>query len=78
MRAIHAAALVTLLPAMFGPGPAAMARDGTLVLALCGGGTVAVSMAGGSSPAPAAPPPTACCAKGCHNPERRRLVDPRQ
>ena len=75
MKLHHAAAIVTLIPAMLGPVPAAMARDGTLMLALCGGGTVAVSLAGGAGGAPVGPMPTACCAKGCHNPERRRLLD---
>ena len=56
-------ALVALLPAMIGPLPLERGSD-ALLLALCGGGHVAISLNEGDGPAPL-PATTPCCAKGC-------------
>lgn len=57
-------ALAALLPAMLGPLP--QAEGNTLVVALCGGGTITIALSGedgdGSPPAPPAP----CNFKACH------------
>lgn len=66
-------ALVALLPAMVGPLPLELGSR-SLLLALCGGGSVEIALQGegGTLPAPATTP---CCVKGCHNSERRKLLD---
>jgi hypothetical protein len=66
-------ALFALLPAMVGPVPLEQGSR-SLVLALCGGGSMEIALRSddGTLPAPATTP---CCAKGCHNSERRKLLD---
>ncbi len=61
-------AVVALVPAMVGPLPAAEGSVNEIVLSLCNGGTITIP---GQS-APAAPGTQPCCAKGCHNGERKR------
>ena len=66
-------ALLALVPAMVGPLPIEQGSR-SLLLALCGGGSVRIALESddGTLPAPATTP---CCAKGCHSAERRRLLD---
>ena len=66
-------AAAALLPAMTGvPSEAGSERARSLVLALCGGGLLAVPLGGGDPPAPGTVP---SCAKGCHAGGRRRHND---
>lgn len=66
-------AAAALLPAMTGiPGATGTERGRTLALALCGGGSLMLSLGGGGQPAPASVPR---CAKGCHAGGRRRRND---
>lgn len=66
-------AAAALLPAMTGaPGGAGAERVRSLALALCGGGSMMVSIGGSDAPAPATTP---CCAKGCHAGGRRQRRD---
>lgn len=66
-------AAAALLPAMTGvPGEAGSERGRSLLLALCGGGLMAVPLGGDDPRAPATVP---CCAKGCHAGGRRRQND---
>lgn len=62
-------ALIALLPAMVGPLPLEQGA-GQIMLALCGGGNIALQINGdeGRLPGPAMTP---CCAKGCRNSEKR-------
>ncbi|MFC3096274.1 hypothetical protein [Alteraurantiacibacter palmitatis] len=66
-------ALIALLPAMVGPLPLEQGA-GRIMLALCGGGAVAIQLAGGDAPMPG-PAMTPCCAKGCRNSEKRRATN---
>lgn len=63
-------AMLALVPAMVGPLPAGSSA-GQLMLARCGGGTVAVALQDDAG-RPLAPTRTACCAKGCHAEQRRK------
>lgn len=60
---------LALIPAAIGPVPAA-AR--TLVVPLCGGGSVTLPAAPAGGPAD---PPAPCCAKGCHGGSQRKRID---
>ena len=64
-------ALLALIPAMIGPLPLEQGSR-ALVLAICGGGgmEITVPMDGGTAPMPATTP---CCAKGCRTSGRRRI-----
>lgn len=64
---------MALLPAMAGQLPGLL-RDGTVIVALCSGGTVTIPLGEGNLPRGDAP----CCAKGCHGGEKRKRFDPRQ
>lgn len=66
-------ALLALIPAMLGPLPLEQGSR-ALVLAICGGGVVEISLdkEGGTMPMPATTP---CCAKGCRSSSRRRHTD---
>ena len=67
-------ALVALVPAMTGP-VGGQAADHNPIVALCGGGTLAIPFDGQPAPGPATAP---CCAKGCHSRDRRRTIDRKQ
>jgi hypothetical protein len=67
------AGIAALLPAMVGPLPQDQGHP-SLMLALCGGGTMQVALRDrDGAPLPVAPTP--CCAKGCHTGERKKLLD---
>lgn len=63
-------ALLTLVPAMAGPLPAAGAAR--IAAALCGGGTVSIPL---SAPQLPGGPESPCCAKGCHSGQSRKRLD---
>jgi len=65
MKPLALMALAALAPAMIGPLPA---RAGSIVVALCGGGTTSVPIAPQGAPGP-------CCAKGCRNGASRKRID---
>lgn len=66
-------ALLALLPAMLGPLPVEQGSR-ALVLAICGGGMIEISIdrEDGTVPMPATTP---CCSKGCRSSSRRRSTD---
>ena len=76
MSGVTVPALIALLPAMIGPLPIEQG-SAALVLALCGGGEVTISLAGSGETIPVFAS-TPCCAKGCRNREKRKLLDPLQ
>jgi hypothetical protein len=73
MTGASLAGLLALIPAMVGPLPLDNGHP-SLLLALCGGGSVEVALQREDGNLPA-PPSTPCCAKGCHSAERKRLID---
>ena len=66
--ALHFAALVAIIPAMLGPPHGG---GETLMLTLCGGGTLAVEIPDEPAPQPDSQP----CAKGCHSGCSRKRID---
>jgi hypothetical protein len=70
MSGVIVPALIALLPAMVGPFPIEQG-SAALVLALCGGGEVSISLDGDSDVLPYQAT-TPCCAKGCRNSQKRR------
>jgi len=69
-------ALVAMIPALTNaPVPQSDAGTSSLIVALCGGGSVAIDLAGKGAPMRGTSP---CCAKGCHASNRKRKVDPQQ
>ncbi len=71
-------AALALVQAMLGPvrTPLSEGEPGqSLVLSLCGGGSVSIPLGQGQMPGQAM---TMCCAKGCRNSSRRARIDPRQ
>ena len=64
---------LALLPAMTGPLPVATDANG-LVLPLCGGGVVAVTIPPDAPPVPGTGQ-TPCCAKGCQTGQKRKRID---
>jgi hypothetical protein len=66
--ALHLAALVAIVPAMLGPPHGG---GGTLMLTLCGGGTLAVEIPGDPAPRP----DSQACVKGCHSGCSRKRID---
>lgn len=67
----EALGVIALVPAMVGPvgGGDRESMVETVVMALCGGGVLAVEIGGNQAPGPAVVP---CCAKGCHSRDQRR------
>jgi hypothetical protein len=63
---------MALVPAMVGPLPEGISAS-QLMLDLCGGGIVTVALQDDGG-LPLAPTRTACCAKGCHADQRRKLL----
>jgi hypothetical protein len=65
-------AAAALLPAMTAPSEGApqLSAASALIVALCNGGTMALSLAGGAPPPATAP---CCCAKGCRTGKRKRI-----
>jgi hypothetical protein len=76
MSGVSIPALMALLPAMVGPLPMEQG-SAALVLALCGGGEVTISLDGEGETVPLQAT-TPCCAKGCRSREKRKLLDPLQ
>lgn len=76
MSGITITTMLALLPAMIGPLSAGEG-DNALLLALCGGGQITIQI-DRHMPALPGTANTPCCAKGCRNGGKRRLVDLRR
>jgi hypothetical protein len=63
-------ALLALVPAMIGPLPLEQGSQ-ALVLAICGGGSIEITLEKGEGTAPM-PATTPCCAKGCRSSGKKR------
>ena len=68
-------ALVAMIPALSNAPVPHSGESGTIVLALCQGGHIAIET-GKGAPLPVGTSP--CCAKGCRSSERRKKLDPEQ